>query len=289
MRRQYDDFTQLKIKDMSKSISDMTYKYINPETQAPTKVPPTHYEKILDQVTEKYMSDITSRQFLTIMYTQLSNLKKEDEKYFNQALLCMDMGLNPKDLRIDEQIAIEYTNDYIEDKKSMEKKNFHFLNEDIVQSFDEAKNNPALQAQVVRESNRFEDRENDMFNHKDYNDREIRDYTESVYFGLSLRQFIFSILACGMAVVLYFVFRPYFGIETLSWLCILGAAPFAAIGFIKYNGMNAEEFLLAYIRSEFLTPKELVFNPTNYYYEILKGRIGDEKKDENNKKSIQTG
>lgn len=119
--------------------------------------------------------------------------------------------------------------------------------------------------------------------------KEIRDYTESVYFGLSLRQFIFSILACGMAVVLYFVFRPYFGIETLSWLCILGAAPFAAIGFIKYNGMNAEEFLLAYIRSEFLTPKELVFSPTNYYYELLKGRIGDEKKDENNKKSIQTG
>ena len=119
--------------------------------------------------------------------------------------------------------------------------------------------------------------------------KEIRDYTESVYFGLSLRQFIFSLLACGMAVILYFVFRPYFGIETLSWLCILGAAPFAAIGFIKYNGMNAEEFLLAYIRSEFLTPKELVFNPTNYYYEILKGRIGDEKKDENDKKSIQTG
>lgn len=119
--------------------------------------------------------------------------------------------------------------------------------------------------------------------------KEIRDYTESVYFGLSLRQFIFSILACGMAVILYFVFRPYFGIETLSWLCILGAVPFATIGFIKYNGMNAEEFLLAYIRSEFLTPKELVFSPTNYYYELLKGRIGDEKKDENDKKSIQTG
>lgn len=118
--------------------------------------------------------------------------------------------------------------------------------------------------------------------------KEIRDYTESVYFGLSLRQFIFSILACVMAVILYFVFRPYFGIETLSWLCILGAAPFAAIGFIKYNGMNAEEFLLAYIRSEFLTPKELTFRPTNYYYELLKDRIGDEKKDEDNKKSVQT-
>lgn len=118
--------------------------------------------------------------------------------------------------------------------------------------------------------------------------KEIRDYTESVYFGLSLRQFIFSILACGVAVVLYFVFRPYFGIETLSWLCILGAAPFAAIGFIKYNGMNAEEFIVAYIRSEFLTPKELTFKPTNFYYELLKDRIGDDKKDENSKKSIQT-
>lgn len=113
MRRQYDDFTQLKLKDMSKSISDMTYKYINPETDKPTKVPPVHYEKILDQVTEKYMADITSRQFLTIMYNQLNGLKKEDEKYFQQALLCIDLGLNPKDLRIDEQIALEYTNEFL--------------------------------------------------------------------------------------------------------------------------------------------------------------------------------
>lgn len=173
MRKQYDDFTQLKLKDMSKSISDMTYKYINPETQAPTKVPPTHYEKILDQVTEKYMSDITSRQFLTIMYTQLTNLKKEDEKYFNQALLCMDLGLNPKDLRIDDQIAIEYSNSFIEDKKNYEKKNYHFLSEDIINSYIESKNDPNLQASVVRESNRFEEKENSVFDHKNY-DREGR-------------------------------------------------------------------------------------------------------------------
>ena len=119
--------------------------------------------------------------------------------------------------------------------------------------------------------------------------KEIRDYTESVYFGLSLRQFIFSIAACLVAVLLYFVFKPYFGIETLSWLCILGAAPFAAIGFVKYNGMNAEEFVSAYIRSEFLTSKELTFKPTNYYYELLKDKIGDDKKDEDNKKPVQTG
>ena len=122
MRKQYDDFTQLKLKDMSKSISDMTYKYINPETDKPTKVPPAHYEKILDQVTEKYMADITSRQFLTIMYNQLNGLKKEDEKYFQQALICIDLGLNPKDLRIDEQIALEYTNEFLNERKQVLKK-----------------------------------------------------------------------------------------------------------------------------------------------------------------------
>jgi len=167
MRKQYDDFTQLKIKDMSKSISDMTYKYINPETQEPTRVPPVHYEKILDQVTEKYMSDITSRQFLTIMYNQLSSLKKEDEKYFNQALLCIDLGINPKDLRINEQIALEVTNSFIEDKKENEKRNFHFLSDDIVKSFDNAKNDPSLQAQIIRESNRAEELEDNNYSPKE--------------------------------------------------------------------------------------------------------------------------
>ena len=42
MRKQYDDFTQMKLKEMCKSISDMTYTYLDPETQLPTKVPASH-------------------------------------------------------------------------------------------------------------------------------------------------------------------------------------------------------------------------------------------------------
>ena len=37
--------------------------------------------------------------------------------------------------------------------------------------------------------------------------REIRDYTETIFFGLTLRQFIFSILACAVAVILYFLLK----------------------------------------------------------------------------------
>lgn len=76
--------------------------------------------------------------------------------------------------------------------------------------------------------------------------REIRDYSEAVYFGLNLRQFVFSVLACGIAVGLYFLLKPFFGIETLSWVCIVGAAPFATLGFFKYHGMTAEKVLITY-------------------------------------------
>jgi len=110
--------------------------------------------------------------------------------------------------------------------------------------------------------------------------REIRNYTESMFFGLSLRQFIFSVLACGVAVGLYFLLRPYVGTETVSWMCILGAAPFAALGFIQYHGMNAEQFLWAWIKSEILVPKRMVFQPENIYYEALKNCIDNHQKEE---------
>ena len=103
--------------------------------------------------------------------------------------------------------------------------------------------------------------------------KEIRNYTESMFFGLSLRQFIFSVLACGVAVGLYFLLRPKLGTETISWMCILGASPFAMMGFVKYNGMTAEQFVWAWIKSEFLMPKKILFLPDNLYYEALKPNI----------------
>ncbi|MCI9068257.1 MAG: PrgI family protein [Lachnospiraceae bacterium] len=100
--------------------------------------------------------------------------------------------------------------------------------------------------------------------------KEIRNYTESMFFGLSLRQFFFSVLACGVAVGSYFLLRPRFGIETLSWVCVLGAAPFAALGFVRYNGMTAEQFLWAWFKFTFLMPRRLLFLPENLYYEAMR-------------------
>lgn len=99
--------------------------------------------------------------------------------------------------------------------------------------------------------------------------KEIRDYTESMFFGLSLRQFVFSVLACGVAVGIYIGLKPILGTETTSWLCIVAAFPFALIGFVKYNGLTAEKFIWVWFKAVFLTPRVLTFGNTNYYYEIM--------------------
>ena len=61
-----------------------------------------------------------------------------------------------------------------------------------------------------------------------------------------------------------------------------GAVPFVLLGFVKYNGMTAEKFFVAWLKSEVLTPKKLVFKPSNYYLEMYKQ--GQKYKDKNNKK-----
>lgn len=109
--------------------------------------------------------------------------------------------------------------------------------------------------------------------------REIRNYSESIFFGLSLRQSVFSILAVGVAIVLYFVLKPYVGTETVSWMCILGAFPFAAMGFVTYHGMTAEQFLWAWLRSELIEPKVYVCQHNNYFYEAMKDRIAEYEKE----------
>ena len=43
-----------------------------------------------------------------------------------------------------------------------------------------------------------------------------------------------------VAVGLYFLLKPYVGTETVSWMCILGAAPFAAIAPIPLSTFTGE-------------------------------------------------
>jgi len=114
--------------------------------------------------------------------------------------------------------------------------------------------------------------------------KEIKDYHESLFFGLSFRQFVCSALAVGAAVGSYFGLRDIVGRETISWLCIVCAAPFAAAGFFKYNGMQLEEFVWAFICTEFLFAGKRTFKSENYLYNMYREALTDAKKERKNKK-----
>lgn len=65
--------------------------------------------------------------------------------------------------------------------------------------------------------------------------KEIRDYTEAIFFGLSLRQFIFSGLACGIAVGLYFLLHPYMSMGNSELDLCTGSCPMCSVRVCKIS------------------------------------------------------
>ena len=98
--------------------------------------------------------------------------------------------------------------------------------------------------------------------------KEIRDYKESIFFGLSLRQLIFSFTAVLSAVFVYFGLKPYCGAEVLSWLCVLAALPSAVMGFCSYNGMSPEKFIVVWL-GFIIEPKVRLYEGRNVWYEEM--------------------
>lgn len=109
--------------------------------------------------------------------------------------------------------------------------------------------------------------------------KEIRDFTESMFFGLSLRQFICSVLGCGAAVAAYFLLNGHLGMEFTTWVCVIVVIPFAVLGFLRYNGMPAERFIVAYIKFRWLVPRKLTCKPNSLYYEMMRPSIEEKQKE----------
>lgn len=97
--------------------------------------------------------------------------------------------------------------------------------------------------------------------------KDIHKHSETIFFGLTARQFTCSVLALGAAVGLYMGLRHIIGSETASWVCIVGAAPIAVAGFFRYNGMNFEQFAWAVVKT-ILRSRPRVFRSENYLYEL---------------------
>lgn len=93
--------------------------------------------------------------------------------------------------------------------------------------------------------------------------KEVLDYKESIFFGLSLRQFICSLLAVIVAVTVYFSLRNILAKEILSWLCLILACPFAVAGFFKFNTLTLEQFLWQMIKTGLIYRGRRVYKSVN--------------------------
>lgn len=100
--------------------------------------------------------------------------------------------------------------------------------------------------------------------------KEVRRHKETIFFGLSTRQFLCALLAVGTAVGVYFGLRGVLGQETASWLCIVAAAPVAVTVFFNYNGLTFERFAWAVLKSKFFYAAPRLFRGVNYYYKALR-------------------
>lgn len=107
---------------------------------------------------------------------------------------------------------------------------------------------------------------------------EIRQYRASMFMGLTLRQTICSGIAIVISVWIYLRYNNSLGQELISWLCILGAAPFALIGFLTWHGMPAEK-AIGVILGDLLFPHKLIWKSTNYARLANKSRLDNYKRE----------
>ncbi len=103
--------------------------------------------------------------------------------------------------------------------------------------------------------------------------KEIQEFQESFFFGLSMRQCFFSVLAIAAAVGVYLGTKDTCGTEIAGWLSVFAAAPFAGCGFFRYHQMTLEKFVWVWLKSEILCPKKLVFQSENLYLKCLEETI----------------
>ena len=99
--------------------------------------------------------------------------------------------------------------------------------------------------------------------------KEVHQHRETIFFGLSTRQFLCSVLAVGVAVGVYFSLKGLPGQETASWLCSLSASPVAAAGFFRDNGLTFERFAWAFLKSQFLCAGPRVYRAENLYLQAM--------------------
>ena len=91
--------------------------------------------------------------------------------------------------------------------------------------------------------------------------KEIKNYREKLFFGLTLRQCICAGVSLAICVPLYICGHHFLPQEAISWIVVFIAAPLMFTGFFRYNDMAFEQFAVEVIHF-YASPQKRV-----YFYE----------------------
>ncbi|MNN70370.1 PrgI family protein [compost metagenome] len=108
--------------------------------------------------------------------------------------------------------------------------------------------------------------------------KEIRTYKEKLFFGLTLRQLICTLIAVVVNVPLYWFGRDIIGSDAASWVVIFVAMPLFLIGYFNYNGMTFEQFIKSVIQQEFVYPQKRKYITLNMFELLSEKPKGGDKR-----------
>ncbi|MDR1101632.1 MAG: PrgI family protein [Clostridiales bacterium] len=98
--------------------------------------------------------------------------------------------------------------------------------------------------------------------------KEINDYKEKLFLGLTLRQTLSIVLLVIINVPAYFGMNETFGSDVTTWFILLNAVPIVVVGFVRPNGMEFEKFAVAFLQTSVLFQQNRPYITENLYEEI---------------------
>lgn len=109
--------------------------------------------------------------------------------------------------------------------------------------------------------------------------KEIKNYREKLFFGLTLRQCICAGAALLICVPLYIFGNRFLPQEAVSWIVIFISAPLMLAGFFRYNDMTFEQFAKELIRHYF-TPQKRVYSYEPAFMDLRDAYLAEELSEE---------
>ncbi len=99
--------------------------------------------------------------------------------------------------------------------------------------------------------------------------KEIKEYEDKIFFGLTVRQLISSIIAGVVSIFAYVYFLDYINEEILSYFIIIFDCFILSIGWVKYNGMRMEQFMFVFME-HMIYPQKRIYDDDNIFVSINK-------------------